>query len=211
MRIHQNNSSVCADHHHRIRCGIQQAAEKFFDALAVGNVSDHGAHQQPIRTLHRAKADFDWELGAVLAHPVKFQAGPHRPQLRAAHKTRAVSAMFSPEPFRYENLDGLVDQFGAIVTEQFFCLGVHHHNAAFLADNHNPIRRVLHQRHNPIRRVLHQRFVDGIADCGRTCRHSSSGEVVNSEAAAPLEGRVEGEDDSARTNLALRKIPVKHN
>ena len=109
LRINQDDAPGVVHHNHRIRRGIQQATKKFFGALAIRNVTYHGADQQPVRTLHGTEADFDRELRTVLAQPEKFQSSAHGPQLRAAHEPCAVAAMFAPESFWYQRLDRLSD------------------------------------------------------------------------------------------------------
>src|SRR5260370_22072719 len=130
--------------------------------VAGGAWTHHSAKYQRAGALRGAKAELDRELRAVLAHPVELESSPHRPQGRTAHKTGTVSAMSPTEALGYQDLDRFVDQFGAIVAEEFLRLRVHHNNAAFLADDHNAVWRRLDER--PVDRVAHRRCM---------CSHSS--------------------------------------
>src|SRR5689334_5069293 len=107
LRVDQNDAPGIIYDDHRIRRGIEQAPEKFFGTLALGNVSHHRADQQPVRTLHGAEANFDGELGSVFAQSVELQPGTHRPELRATHEACSVPAMFATESFWNQRLDGL--------------------------------------------------------------------------------------------------------
>ncbi len=91
---------------------------------------------------------------------MELQAGSHRSKLRIAHEACAVSSMFSPEALRYKDLNGFIEHFDAIIAEEFFSLGVHRDDLAFLADNHNAVRRGLD--YGP---------VNGIAHCSCVYRH----------------------------------------
>src|SRR5258708_32219556 len=70
LGIDQYDAAVGAHDNHGVRRGVQQTAKEFFGTLAVGDVANYRANQQPARTLHGAEADFDRELRAVVAHPV---------------------------------------------------------------------------------------------------------------------------------------------
>jgi hypothetical protein len=77
---------------------------------------------------------------------MKLEACTHGAELRLAHETGAVAAVFSAEAFWHQDFNGLAEQFDAFVAEEFFGLGVDDDNAAFLADNHNTVGSGLDER-----------------------------------------------------------------
>jgi hypothetical protein len=56
-----------------------------------------------------------------------------------AHEFSPVPAMLSPQSFRYENLDGLADQFLAQISEKLFGLQIDENDPALLIDEDDSI------------------------------------------------------------------------
>ena len=132
LRIDQDDSPVVSGDHHGVRRGIEQAAQAFFDALAVRNVADRGTNERTLGRRNRTEADFDRELGLVFAEAVEFEARSHGPHLRVAHESGAVAAVPPAQSFRHQSLDRLAQQFFAAIAEEFLRLRVDEDDAPLL-------------------------------------------------------------------------------
>src|SRR4029453_9050423 len=85
------------------------------------------------------EADRDRKFGAVLAQPVEFESGPHRPCLRCADIAGSVADMAAPVAFGNQHLDLLADQFLAAIAEQQLGLRVDELNLSLIAGDQNRV------------------------------------------------------------------------
>jgi hypothetical protein len=91
----------------------KRRAQIVFGFLALRDIADRTGNQDALFRLQRTKADFDWEFAAILTQAVEFKACTHGAKLRAMHVAGEVSRVLVPEAFGNENLDGLIEKFGA--------------------------------------------------------------------------------------------------
>ena len=129
-----------------VRQLIHNGEDMLFIPLALGDVDDGPDHQQAIAGTERIKADFDGEFDAVLAHPVKIAARPHRSRRGVLGECRALGWMPRTKPLRNQNLDAPPDQFSAGITEQLLDLLVREGDDAGLIDDDHAVRRRLEQQ-----------------------------------------------------------------
>ena len=75
----------------------------------------------------------------MFAQTVELKSGTHGTSLRVAHESSPVTAMFSPQSFRYENLDRLANDFLAQIPEKLFGLQIDENNPALLIDEDDSV------------------------------------------------------------------------
>src|SRR5207244_4067899 len=92
-----------------------------------------------------AQADLYGELRAVLASPVEFQTRAHGACLRARKVPAAMTGMSLTEALGYQDLDGLPQEVGPTVVEEFLRLRVDEDNAALPVDNDHGVWRGLQE------------------------------------------------------------------
>ena len=124
-----------------------ETAQPFLRPLALADVNDAGQHEGSLGHLHRAQADLDGHLAAVLAQSIQIlSCRPHRRLLRRGEEPVLHSGLPGAEPFRHQHLHRLAQQLRPLVAEQLFRLQVDHRDAPVLApDDHRVGRRVHHQ------------------------------------------------------------------
>ena len=69
----------------------------------------------------------------------QFVAAPHGPGSRLGPVSRPVGPVRLPEPFGHELLDGLAQELGAFVSEQFFGSAVHEDDLAGLVGHDHAV------------------------------------------------------------------------
>ena len=129
-----------ADGHQRIQAGFNQAARILGSLFLCGDVADSAGDQDALLGLQRAEADLHLELGSVLALAVQLQARTHGTRPGFAEEAGPVSGMGAAEALWNEDFDRLIEQFLALVTEQFLGLSVHQDDKAVLIDNDDSVR-----------------------------------------------------------------------
>src|SRR5207247_1728506 len=82
LGVDEQDATFPIHHHHRIGCGLEEAAELVLGLPAVGDVADRARDERALLGLERAQADLDRELGAVLSRPIELQARSHGADLR---------------------------------------------------------------------------------------------------------------------------------
>src|SRR5947199_10654896 len=90
--------------------------------------------------------DFDRNLAAVFASSKEFPPGAHRSSLWVAKVTVPIAHVLTPESLGNEHLDGLVDEFIALVAKKGLDLFVYKGDPSFFVNHdHRGSRRIDHQ------------------------------------------------------------------
>ena len=73
LRVDQQDPTFAIDNHHRVRCGLEEAAELLFRFFPFGDVADGGRHERAVLGFKWAQADLDRKLRTVLAQAVQLE------------------------------------------------------------------------------------------------------------------------------------------
>src|SRR4029077_4313740 len=159
-------------------------------AFAISGIANCCHRQNPLIGFERAKADLDRELLPILARARQLQPGAHEMAAWILEKAAPIAGMFPAETFRYKNFDLSSEQFLALVTENFFCLGIHQHDHSLPVDDDNGIGSGFEQRFE---------FLIGLAALGNVLRRSNNPD--------DLSGIVEDDPGQAmqQPNFAVRQ------
>lgn len=100
---------------------------------AVRHITYRSRHDQAVTRHHWRQADLDRKLGPVLSAASTFEASTY--PTRIIDATAAVRGISGRESRGDEQLDRLVDHFGAVVAKEAFHLCVYEH---YLSTGANP-------------------------------------------------------------------------
>lgn len=81
------------------------------------NIANYGKHQRAGCRFDRAQHDVDGQFAPVLAAPVEFESRSHRAHAGLRGVAAAVLRVNDTESLRNQKLDGLTDEFLAVVIE----------------------------------------------------------------------------------------------
>ncbi len=115
-------------------------AQRGFGAPALADIADDRHHGRGAMRPRGAEADLDRELAPVLAPPDELKPASHRPQRRRLRITALVAGVRVAEPLRYQEADGLADEFFSLVTEQPQRLAVDQHDTGVVVDFDDAVR-----------------------------------------------------------------------
>src|SRR4029453_382109 len=89
-----------------------------FSLLPLTDINNRSQHETYFRRVNWAETDFDRNLAAVFASPKEVPTGAHWPGLCVAKVIVPIAHVLRPESLGNEHLDGLVDEFIALVAKK---------------------------------------------------------------------------------------------
>src|SRR5258708_14814397 len=107
--------------------------------LASGDSANGARSRRGGVCLQWTETDLYRKFVPILMQAVQFQARPHRSHPRFNEKTRAVSRMPPPEPFRHQHLNLMIEQVLTLVAEQFLDLRIDQNNLPLSIYHHHGI------------------------------------------------------------------------
>src|SRR6266481_2140488 len=128
--------------------------------LAGADVHDGGQNERAVAGFDRINPNLHWEFAVVFPSRKQFTSEPHLASLRRNEKSRAMSWMRTAKSFRHKNLDWLVHDLFARISEELFCLPVHKNDPALVVDQNNPDRRRFHRQPEFLLRLLSLCHID---------------------------------------------------
>ncbi len=124
------------------------------------DIADDADDQEIALGAHRAEADLDRELAAVLAAPIQLEPHAHRPGTRRGGIGRAVVDMYLAEPFGQQDLKRRAEELVPRVPEALLGLTVDEHDTAGAVDDDDRVRSRFEQ---PLEPGLGRLGIDGLA------------------------------------------------